>query len=242
MLSTIRIILVNPKHPGNIGAAARAMKTMGLRELYLLQPENFPSPQAIARAVGADDILNSATVVSNFEQALEGCHLVFGTSARSRSLEKPEITPGECAAQIINAGQAHKCAILFGRERVGLYNEELSLCHQHIVIPANEEFSSLNLASAVQIIAYELRLKALAGMVNPKEQRQLAPQDQVLGFYTHLEQTLTGIGFIDPKQPKLLMQRLHRLFNRSALDSKEINILRGMLSKIDTIISGKSTQ
>jgi len=240
MLDNIRIVLVNPSHPGNIGAAARAMKNMGLSELYLVQPEEFPSSHASARAAGADDVLHAAVVVHSLETALTDCHLVFGTSARSRTLKKPMVTPRECAEFIRDNAQS-KCALVFGRERVGLYNEELSLCHQHIVIPTNEEFSSLNLAAAVQVVCYELRLASLSeGEQNKNtKMRQVAPQDQVLGFYSHLQDTLTEIGFLDPRQPKMLMQRLQRLFNRAALDTKEINIMRGILSKVDSFVTKK---
>lgn len=233
MINNVRIILVNPSHPGNIGAVARAMKTMGLSELYLVNPASFPDEQAITRASGADDLLDKATVVTDLQQALAGCHFVIGTSARSRALNKPIVTPRQAAGSVANQPDVH-FGLLFGRERTGLTNEELSICHQHLMIDSNPEFSSLNLAAAVQIISYELRMAITSQQDKPQtETRELASADQLIGFYQHLEKTLTGIHFLDPKQPKLLMQRLQRLFNRALLDAKEINILRGILSNID---------
>lgn len=236
MLSNIRMVLVNPSHPGNIGATARAMKNMGLYELYLVQPEQFPSKEAVVRASGADDILSAAIIVPTLTDALQGCSLIYGTSARTRTLEKPTVTPRQCAAAITT--EAIKVAIVFGRENSGLTNEELSICHQHIVIPTDEEFSSLNLASAVQVISYELRVAYLDknSSILSKPMRNLAAAEQVIGFYEHLESVLVAIKFLDPKQPKMLMQRLQRLFNRAYLDVTEINILRGILSRVERFI------
>jgi len=233
MLQNIRIVLVEPQHPGNVGAAARAMKNMGLSQLYLVAPKSYPNAIATVRAAGADDILANARVVPNIKEALIGCDWVYGTSARERALEKTIVSPRHSAEQICS--RAAKAAILFGRERVGLTNEELSICHFHIVIPASENFSSLNLAAAVQVIAYELRMASLdvAQQQQSVPERELASMDQVLGFYQHLQQTLLAIGFLDPKKPRLLMQRLTRMFNRALLDEREINILRGILSKMD---------
>ncbi len=241
MLQNIRLVLVNPSHPGNIGASARAMKNMGLSELYLVDPKEFPSEEANIRASGATDILENATVVKELGEALEGCDLIYGASARHRTLEKPVLTPNECAKVILSQPN-YKVAILFGRERAGLSNDELSLCHSHIVIPTVDEFSSLNLAAEVQVISSELRCAYIDhndSNMSQDNARELAPADQVLGFYQHLEQTLVEIGFLDPKQPKMLMQRLQRLFNRCLLDTKEINILRGILSNIEKKLNEK---
>lgn len=233
MLDNLRVILVNPSHPGNVGATARALKNMGISELWLLNPQDYLSPHATARASGATDILAKAPVVNTLQEAVAGCEIILGTSARNRFLEKPVLTPRECATTICAAPKT-RFALLFGRERTGLTNEELSICHQQIIIPTNPEFSSLNLAAAVQLIAYELRVTALAEKtLAVLPQRELAAADQLLGFYQHLEKTLIDIKFIDPKQPKLLMQRLQRLFNRALLDKKEINILRGILTSVD---------
>lgn len=234
MLDNVRIVLVNPSHPGNIGATARAMKTMGLSELYLLNPKTFPDPKATARASGALDILEQAQVVNHLSDAVAGCEWIIGTSARNRHLSKPMTNPRRCAAHITRQPQ-NRFALLFGRERTGLTNEELSACHQHLMIASNPDFSSLNLGSAVQIVAYELRMASLSTEeITPTDApRQLAPADQLMGFYQHLEKILRDIEFLDPKQPKQLMQRLQRLFNRALLDTREINILRGILSHIE---------
>lgn len=235
-LKQVRIVLVNPSHPGNIGATARAMKNMGLSELYLVDPLKFPDPQAVARASGADDILDKAKVVTSIQDAVMGCERILGTSARERRLEQPLLSPEECAREVIkNARQ--KTAILFGRESVGLMNHEISLCHAHIVIPTAPDFSSLNLAQAVQIICYALHCAAITGKEPPTmaETRELASAEKVLGFYEHLQKTLIDIKFLNPAQPKMLMQRLQRLFNRATLDTTEINILRGVLNKIDEL-------
>ncbi|ABX78897.1 tRNA (cytosine(32)/uridine(32)-2'-O)-methyltransferase TrmJ [Coxiella burnetii] len=233
MFQNVRIVLVNPSHPGNIGAAARAMKTMGFSRLYLVKPELFPHEQATARAAGADAVLASARVVDDLTAALEGCNLVFGTSARSRTLPWPLKTARECAEQSVQ--HQGNIAIVFGRERSGLTNEELAQCQYHVTIPTEAAFSSLNLAQAVQILTYEMRMAKL-NAVDPRHQntpiQQLATADQMEGFYVHLEKTLVDIKFIDPKQPKMLMKRLRRLFNRAQIDETELNILRGILASI----------
>lgn len=234
-LSNIRIVLVNPSHPGNIGAAARAMKNMGLSHLYLVSPETFPHIDAIVRAAGADDLLANAVVVDDFTKALAGCELVLGTSARTRHLPWPLCNPRE-SAEIIFQHSQHQVAIVFGRERSGLTNDELALCHYHVHIPTNAEYSSLNLAAAVQVIVYELHMAGLISQPSSNEQApELATADQVAGFYQHLESTLMNLEFLDPKQPKLLMQRLQRLFNRAQLETKELNILRGILTAVDKV-------
>lgn len=234
MFDNIRIVLVNTSHPGNIGAAARAMKNMGFSRLYLVSPESFPHQQATVRAAGADAILANATVVDNLQTAISGCDLVFATSARLRTLSLPICNPRQCAEQILSHPQ-REIAVVFGRERTGLTNDELSLCHQHIYIPTISDFSSLNLAAAVQVLVYEIHM----GTLNEHEDnekstaRSLATADQMEGYYQHLEQTLTKLKFLDPKQPKMLLQRLRRLFNRAQLDDTELNILRGILRAID---------
>lgn len=234
MFEHIRIILVSPSHPGNIGATARAMKNMGLTELYLVRPKDFPSQQAIIRASGADDVLAEACVVESLSSALQDCHVVYGTSARTRSLEKPTATPRQAAAAI--AKHPVKTAIVFGRESTGLTNEELAICHQHIIIPT-AEYRSLNLAAAVQVISYELRIAASEGEGTVAiEERSTASVDQILGFYQQLQRVLIDIKFLDPKQPKMLMQRLQRLFNRAQLDTTELNILRGILSRVERLL------
>ena len=232
MFDNIRIILVHTSHPGNIGAAARAMKTMGLSRLYLVAPEQFPHQQATTRAAGADDILANAQIVSDLPAALQGCDLVFATSARLRTLPWPLCHPHAAAAQMVRDSHRN-IAIVFGRESAGLTNEELSYCHQHIYIPTQDSFSSLNLAAAVQVIVYEIySITVTQKIPRSQEATMLATADQMASFYTHLEQTLIQLEFLDAKQPKMLMQRLKRLFNRAKVDTTEINILRGILSAI----------
>jgi len=233
MLESVRIILVDTTHPGNIGAAARAMKNMGFAELYLVNPKKFPDGLATAMASGADDLLAKAVVLEDLKSALADCDLILGTSARSRTLPWPLINPEECAAKILEES-GRKVAIVFGREHAGLTNEELALCHYHIQIPTVEDFSSLNLAAAVLVIGYAIRAAYLKQAGNPsaKQRKQLASGDDLTGFFDHLEETLIQIQFLDPNHPKRLMMRLKRLFNRAEPDKTEINILRGILSTL----------
>lgn len=239
MLERIKIVLLEPSHPGNIGAAARALKTMGLNRLVLVNPKTFPSKEAIFRAAGADDVLEQAEVVNTLQEALVDTNWVIGTSMRLRSETRKLYKPRACAEAIAKASDDHHVAIVFGRESTGLSNNELALCHDQVYIPANDVYSSLNLGAAVQVICYELRMAALeasqaAEQTMPKQEDDpLASADQVLGFYSHLKRALIEIGFMDPKQPKMLMERLQRLFNRAHLTVKELNILRGMLSAIE---------
>ncbi|PHQ79600.1 MAG: tRNA (cytosine(32)/uridine(32)-2'-O)-methyltransferase TrmJ [Coxiella sp. (in: Bacteria)] len=230
---SVRIILTCPSHPGNIGATARAMKNMGLSELYLVAPKDFPCHDATVRASGADDILEKAQCVDSLEDALAGCHKVFATSARSRRLEWPLCTPREAAEKIKSLG-AHKSAIVFGRESSGLTNDELSLCHYHIHIPTIDEFSSLNLSQAVQVIVYELFV-AISGEtpVVIDDEDVLASADELHGLTEHLRQTMTAVQFLNPNQPRKLMLRLRRLFQRADTTKTEVNILRGFLTAID---------
>lgn len=239
MLERVRIVLVEPSHPGNIGATARAMKTMGLSRLVLVAPQEFPSSAAIARAAGADDILEKAQVVSSLQAGLAEVDWVIGASARGRTLARQCYHPRSCSEAIAQK-TGRQVAIVFGRESSGLTNEELALCHDQVSIPSNPNYGSLNLAAAVQVVAYELRMAFLSdakiesGQKVPlHKQDPLATADQVAGFYQHLQQTLTAIGFMDPKQPKRLMERLQLLFNRSELTVTELNILRGVLSAVD---------
>lgn len=233
MLEDIRIVLVNPSHPGNIGAAARAMKNMGLSHLYLVAPQQFPHKDATVRAAGADDLLAKAVIVENLAAAIGSCQMVFATSARTRSLSWPVCTPRACAERAAKT-QCQSIAIVFGRESSGLTNEELALCHYHVHIPTKENFSSLNLAAAVQVIAYELFLahskkeKTVVQSDSP-----LATAEEFAGFFEHLQNVLIRTEFLDPNQPKLLMQRLQRLFKRAQLEVKEIHILRGILSSLE---------
>jgi tRNA (cytidine32/uridine32-2'-O)-methyltransferase len=230
-LERIRVVLINTTHPGNIGAAARAMKVMGLSSLHLVTPKIFPNAEATAMASGADNLLQTAVVHDSLDSALAGCSLVLGTSARLRSLPMPLLDARRASEQAVQEAEGHDVAILFGRERYGLINEEMQRCQFLVNIPSNPEYSSLNLAQAVQIIGYELRVAAMGGAGVSVPPLDWAPVDdsQMEGLFSHLERTLLDIRFLNPKQPKKLMMRLRRLFNRARPDQNEINILRGIL-------------
>lgn len=228
-LVNIRIVLCRPSHPGNIGAAARAMKTMGLAELHLVSPKKFPHADAEAMASGAADVLENARVCDSLEEALTGCGLAIGTSTRRRDLQTALLTPYEAARQALAEAQAGKVAFVFGNETFGLSKEELARCQVLMTIPANPEYSSLNLGAAVQVMTYELRRTALAESFAQPE-LDAADLAEVERLYDHLEKTLIGIGFLNPASPKRLMPKLRRLFSRTRLQKEEINILRGMLS------------
>jgi tRNA (cytidine32/uridine32-2'-O)-methyltransferase len=236
-LDRIRIVLVNTSHPGNIGAAARAMKTMGLSRLCLVRPLDYPDTEATAMASGADDILRSARIFDSLDEALQDCVLVIGSTARSRSLEWPFLAPQQCAQTLLRQSDHGDVALVFGRERTGLTNEELSRCQFMTSIPANPQYSSLNLASAVQVYGYELRrsLEDESGLpatgVTDNAGEEAATNAITEGFYEHLQQTLRDIGVIEDKRPhETLLRRLRRLFNKARLTVTEVNILRGILS------------
>ncbi len=230
----IRIVLVNTSHPGNIGGCARAMKNMGLDRLYLVEPKRFPDHEADWRAASAQDVLQGAVVTSTVEEAVADCHFVVGTSARGRRIPWPLLDPRGCAPQIATAAENGDVAILFGREDRGLTNEELQQCNLHLNIPTSEVYSSLNLAMAVQIVCYELRLlvgEELSASGTDQWDAPFTSRDEAERFYVHLEQTLVDIEFLNPAAPRQLMTRLRRLFNRVRLDEMELNILRGMLTQ-----------
>lgn len=233
MLSNIRIVLINTSHPGNIGSAARAMKTMGLSELYLVSPLQYPHPKADEMASGAVEVLGNAVVVSELNEAIADCGLVVGTSARSRTIPWPMLSPREFAEKAIPESAQQKVAILFGREQSGLTNEELHCCHFHIQIPSNPDYSSLNLAAAVQVISYELRVASQLDQYADEWDYRYANAKEMEGFYSHLEKVLIDLDFLKPKVPRQLMTRLRRLFNRARLDEMEMNILRGILGAIE---------
>lgn len=241
-LDAIRIVMIETSLSANIGSAARAMKTMGLSQLFLVNPVEVLSQEAYARSSGARNILESATVVSSLDEAIGDCSLVVGASARSRSLPWPLINPRQAAEKVIGQPQDQTVAILFGRESSGLSNEELARCQYHVHIPANPDYSSLNIAAAIQVIGYELRMAALADEAEYQwaDIRENPPADQqsLEGYFQHLEQALVDIGYLDPNNPKQLMPRLRRLYLRSEPDQAEINILRGIL-KQTLIAAGK---
>lgn len=229
--NAIRVVLVATSHPGNIGATARAMKTMGFTNLYLVSPKIFPDKNAFVMAAGACDLLNSAKVTS-FDEALKDCQLVFATSARERWISLPELTPCDAAKLISKQADSTQIAIVFGREHAGLTNDELLRSNYQIIIPANPDYSSLNLSQAVQIITYELRTKLLASSVQVAN-NNLATVEAVELFYKHLHQVMLEIGLVKLSRPtKALFQRLRRLFNRTQLERRELSILRGFLTKV----------
>lgn len=238
-LDNIKIVLVETSHTGNMGSVARAMKTMGLTNLCLVNPVIKPDSQSISLAAGASDIIKNAQILSSLEQAIADCHLVIGTSARPRSLQWPNLTPKECGDKIIQEAATEKVALVFGRERVGLTNDELQKCHYHVGIPANPDYSSLNLAMSVQVLCYEIRMSLLnlpTDLSNPVENDDAItfPKDEdIERFYQHLEQTLLKTGFINSNHPGQIMGRLRRLFTRARIEQQELNILRGILTSID---------
>ena len=238
---SIRIVLVATSHPGNIGSTARAMKTMGLHRLYLVTPKTFPDPRAHEMSAGAYDVLLEKVVVTDsLEDALKGCQLILATSARPRDIALSGLTPAECATRIAETPDNTEIAIVFGREHSGLTNDELLQCHYHIHIPSNPEFSSLNLSQAVQIVAYELRMKLLSPTAAVETSHDtLATADAVEQFYTHLREVLIDIDFLKPSNPRRLFQRVRRMFNRIQLESMEINILRGILTHVQSAITRK---
>jgi TrmH family RNA methyltransferase len=230
---SIRIVLVETSHPGNIGAAARAMKNMGLTELHLVRPEQFPSAEATARASGADDVLQRARVHTRVEDAIADCGLVVGTSARQRHLPWDLVEPRECATRVVSAANSGPVAVVFGSERAGLTNDELSLCNLLVTIPTHPDYSSLNVAMAVQVLAYELWLQARPGVPPPVEREvPLATSEEMMRLYAHIEEVLNDIDFQDRTGRGHLMARIRRLFNRAQVDQNEMNILRGILTAV----------
>jgi tRNA (cytidine32/uridine32-2'-O)-methyltransferase len=232
-LLPVRIVLVETSHPGNIGAAARAMKTMALDRLWLVNPAVFPSAEASARATGAADLLDRATVCRSLAEAIAGCSYVVGASARQRSLPWPLVTPRECGSKVIREARSGQVAVVFGPEQSGLSNDHLKLCNTLVRIPTHPDFSSLNLAMSVQVIGYEIMV-ARGGedrLVSPRE-TPLATAEDMQRFFDHLERVLVAADFLDPANPKHLMLRLRRLFARAEPDSNEIAILRGILSAL----------
>jgi TrmH family RNA methyltransferase len=230
--TAVRIVLVETTHPGNIGATARAMKNMGLSDLALVAPKTFPSEQATARAAGADDVLERAAVHDRLADAIGDCRLVIGASARLRSIPWPQVSPRECAALVGRQPPGARTAILFGREHSGLTNEELEHCHFLLHVPSNPLFSSLNVAAAVQIVAYEIYLtgtKPVSDDVAPL----LASSEELESFFSHLESMLWDVGFLhERKSSPSIMRRLRRIFGRSRIEEREIHLLRGILTTI----------
>ncbi len=244
-LNNIRIVLVNTSHPGNIGGVARAMKNMGLSRMYLVEPRQFPDEQADWRAASAADVLETAVVTELLEEAIADCQFVVGTSARGRRIPWPLLDPRQCAERMAVASDDEQVAVLFGREDRGLTNDELKLCNLHLNIPTSEDYSSLNLAMAVQVVCYELRMLLDSPSLPKTEDEEwdtpFTTRENMERFYAHLEETLTDIEFLDPAAPRQLMVRLRRLYSRVRLDEMELNILRGILTETQKWVSrGKS--
>ena len=256
-LDHIRIVMVNTTLPANIGAALRAMKTMGITRLVLVDPKTYPHPDINALSAGASDLIEKIEIVPTLQDAIADCHMVFGTSARSRTIPWPllDVRPASVEA-ITAANQQQEVAIVFGREDRGLTNEELALANYHLTIPVNEDYGVLNVAQAIQVVCYELRMSALAQQTQPVldetqaermplQQAQnmqwdepLVNQQQMEQFYPHLEKMLVDIEFLDADNPRLLPLRLRRLFGRVRLDRMEYNLLRGVFTRVQALAKG----
>lgn len=241
MLDKVSVVLVGTSHPGNIGSAARAMKVMGLTNLVLVDPACEVDEKTYALAAGAADIVEQAKIVSSLDEAIADCGLVIGSSARSRTLEWPQLDPRECGIKTIAEAPSHNVAILFGRERTGLTNEELQRCHCHVYIPANPEYSSLNLAMAVQTVSYEVRMAFLDQQKHANDGlvEEYPRAAELEMFYEHLEKVAKQTQFINKKHPGMVMAKLRRLFTRARPESQELNILRGILSSVEKSLEYK---
>lgn len=235
LLQRVRVVLCHTTHPGNIGAVARAMKTMGLADLRLVAPGRFPDPQATAMASGASDLLEAARVHDALEPALADTVYAAALSARRRDLSHRAANPREAARILLEHAAHGPVAVVFGQERRGLSNEDVLKCRVLVQIPANPAYSSLNLAQAVQVMAYELRMAAPGLAAVPDARMEPARGEDVERMFEHLERTLAGIGFLKPRQPKRLMERLRRMLVRAGLEKEEVNILRGILKTVDRI-------
>lgn len=234
-LDKIRVILVETSHPGNIGSSARAMKIMGLSNLILVNPKNFPDPKASELAVHADDLLSNSLIVDTLDEALKESTLVFGMSARDRMVSQTVLTPREAAIKITAEYQMHQnIALVFGREKSGLTNEELERCPFQVKIPTVSDYSSLNLAAAVQVIAYEIFVASLQNSIQPETKIDFATAEEMQKLYEHIEKTLLEINFLKPNNPRRMMPRMRQIFNRARLDREDVNLLRGMLAAIIT--------
>ncbi|MDR0771218.1 MAG: RNA methyltransferase [Burkholderiales bacterium] len=246
-MSRVRIVLVHTTHPGNIGAAARAMWTMGLSQLVLVSPSRFPAPEAEAMASGADEVLERARVVATLPEALTGCVWTAGFSARPREFAGRVLAARqaveEAARQLATEALPPKdIALVFGTEMSGLSNAELAQCTVAATIPANPHYSSLNLAAAVQVAAYELRVALGAGAVWQAPRFAGATHEEIERLYAHTEKTLVACGFLNPERPRRLLPRLRRLFARAGLEQEEVNILRGILAEMDTLLEAAAQE
>lgn len=225
------MVLCQTSHPGNIGSTARAMKTMGLHRLYLVRPKHFPDGEAKSLAVNAADVLDSATVTATLEEAIADCQFVIGVSGKERSLSQQVMTVREAAEEVHQIASHQQVALVFGTEMSGLSNAEADRCHVLATIPANPEYTSLNLAQAVQIMCYEIRMAITEGKLHYSEKpTELATQEDLERFYIHLQEVLEHIGYINPNAPKKLFERIRRLYARARLEKEEVNLLRGILT------------
>ena len=239
LLARVRVVLVRTSHPGNIGASARAMCTMGLTRLTLVAPKRFPDDEAVALAAGATQVLERAQCVASLDEALAGAALTIGMSARRREFVGRALGVREAAHEAIAYAKHGDVAIVFGTEMSGLTNEELARCAIAATIPADPDYSSLNLAAAVQVVAYELRATAVGTVGWDGPRFPQATYDEVEGLYAHAQRTLTALAFLNPEMPKRLLPRLRRLFARAALEREEVNILRGILARVDELIAAR---
>jgi TrmH family RNA methyltransferase len=230
MTALLRIVLIDPSHPGNIGSVARAMKNMALSDLVLVRPRAFPHPEANALAAGADDVLSNARIVQSVAEAIGDCAFIAGTTSRPRSYHWEFTTPRDVAARIVALPEENRCALLFGSERYGLGTEDLNHCNVLVRIPANPHYCSLNLAMSVQLLSYEIFMAREQPKSHLQLEMPLAASADVEHFYAHLKQVLDEIQFED--RTGYLMERLRRLFNRAQLDQNELNIMRGILSAV----------
>lgn len=240
MLDKISVVLIGTSHPGNIGSAARAMKVMGLTNLVLVDPACEIDAKSLALAAGAADVVTNAKIVKTLDEAIADCGLVIGASARPRTLDWPMLDPREMGVKAVIEGQKHPIALVFGRENSGLTNDELQKCHFHVFIPANPDYSSLNLAMAVQTLSYEIRMSFLATTTYPEQTEEYPLSEDLEGMIKHLEDTLIDTRFIVPAHPGLVMAKLRRFFNRARPEVAELRMWRGVLSSIQkSLISAR---
>jgi tRNA (cytidine32/uridine32-2'-O)-methyltransferase len=235
----IRFVLVRTSHPGNIGAAARAIRTMGMRRLSLVAPHAFPHAEASALAAGADDVLGDAVIATDLSDAIADCGLVLGATARRRDVPMEEIDPREAATRALAAASSgEEVALVFGNERIGLENEDIKRCHAAVTIPSDPGFPSLNLAQAVQVLAYEVRMAELGGTMPLPAQKSDAPASsaELDAFFEHLARTLDAIDFHKGRSPRTILLRLRRLYLRARLDRRELRILHGILTDTERAV------
>lgn len=238
MLDNIRIVLINTFHPGNIGAAARAMKNMGLSQLYLVQPNDYPSEEATSRAAGAVDVLENAHIVDSLEEAIADCQLVIGTSARDRTFSLPKLDARACGRKAVSEARSAPVALVFGRETMGLHNDEIAQCNFHVYIPANPAYPVLNVAQAIQLLCYEVWVASEEN--DYPEKSEPYPLTREMGlFYAHLERVLRRTGFIISAHEGKAFDKLRRYFNRSRPEKTELNMLRGILTSVEDNLAVK---